>query len=291
MKLLDGKALRDRILAEIADEVKAMDAPPGLTVVQVGEDPASSVYIRNKLRACKKTGIRSGHVHLPEDTTQETLNGEIRRLSEDDSVHGILLQLPLPGHLDDVEATRQLDPAKDVDGFLPENLGRLMAGLPGPRPCTPAGILELVRESGISPSGKEVVVLGRSLIVGKPAGMLFLLKGQWGDATVTYCHSRTRDLPAVCRRADILVAAIGRPRFVTSDMISEGAVVIDVGINSIEDPTHPKGRRLVGDCDFDAMKDKVAAITPVPGGVGPMTIAMLMRNTLDAARARQGGKA
>jgi methylenetetrahydrofolate dehydrogenase (NADP+)/methenyltetrahydrofolate cyclohydrolase len=282
MRLLDGKRIREEILAEIAAEVAQMKRPPRLAVVQVGEDPASAVYIRNKMRACAKTGIIGEHVHLDPAINQKALDDRIRELSESET-NGIILQLPLPAHLDDGPAMLELDPDKDVDGFHPASLGRLLAGRPGLVPCTPAGIRELLRREEIRISGRDVVILGRSVIVGKPAALLFLEKGGLGDATVTVCHSRSRDLAAHCRRADILILAIGSPQFVGADMVKEGAVVVDVGMNRIEDSSAKRGYRLVGDCDFDAVAPKTMAITPVPGGVGPMTVAMLLRNTLTAA--------
>lgn len=288
MRLLDGNALRDAILADIADELAAADSLPRLVVVQVGEDPASAVYVRNKMRACRKTGIRSEHRHLPAGVTQIELEAVLDDLSADPDAHGLLLQLPLPGHLDADAAMAHLDPDKDVDGFHPVNLGRLVAGLPGPRPCTPAGILALLEREDIAVRGREVVVVGRSLIVGKPLALLLLEKGGRGDATVTVCHSRTPDLAAHTRRADILVAAVGRPGAVTADMVKEGAVVVDVGINRVEDASRKRGYRVVGDVDFEAVAPRTAAITPVPGGVGAMTVAMLMRNTMDAWRGRAG---
>ncbi|MBC8368310.1 bifunctional methylenetetrahydrofolate dehydrogenase/methenyltetrahydrofolate cyclohydrolase FolD [bacterium] len=291
MKLLDGRLLRDKILVEISSEVARMSVIPKLVVVQVGDDPASDVYIRNKFRACKKTGIESEHIHLPNDVEQATLNARMASLSEDEGIHGVLLQLPLPEHLDDAQAMKLLNPEKDVDGFHPINLGRLLAGQPGPVPCTPAGLRALLEEAGIETRGKELVVLGRSLIVGKPAALLFLEKSAFGDATVTVCHSRSQNLNEICLRADILIAAIGRAQFVKADMVKEGAVVVDVGINRIEDPTSPKGSRIVGDCDFEGLSSKVSAMTPVPGGVGVMTVAMLMKNTLEACRRQIAMKA
>lgn len=284
-KILDGKRIRDEILAEIAAAVPALAETPHLTVVQVGEDPASALYIRNKLRACERTGIVGEHRHLPADVDQAALEATIAELSGG-RPDGILLQLPLPDGLDENAAMDRLDPDKDVDGFHPHNLGRLVAGIPGPLPCTPAGIVELLRREGIETSGKEVVVLGRSIIVGKPAGLLFLRKGPLADATVTVCHSRSRDLAEICRRADILIAAVGRPRLVEGDWVKPGAVVVDVGINRVPDAAAKRGYRLVGDCDFDAIVPHAAAITPVPGGVGPLTIAMLLKNTLEATRRR-----
>jgi len=282
LKLLDGRALRKKMLDEIRARVETLDSPPVLVVVQVGGDPASSIYIRNKIKACEKTGIRSRHLHLPESADQATLDAALRGLSADPGVHGVLLQLPLPAHLDENRAMMELDPAKDVDGFHPANLGALLAGKPGIVPCTPAGIRALLKESGISTRGKELVILGRSMIVGKPAAMLFLEKGVFGDATVTICHSRSERLDEICRRADILVAAIGSPRFVVADMVKDGAVIVDVGINRVPDPQAKRGSRIVGDCDFEGLKEKVSAMSPVPGGVGVMTVAMLMRNTFEA---------
>jgi methylenetetrahydrofolate dehydrogenase (NADP+) / methenyltetrahydrofolate cyclohydrolase len=282
VKLLDGRPLRDKILEEIRQEVEQMETVPHLAVVQVGDDPASAVYIRNKFKASEKTGIRSEHVHLPQDTDQASLEKCLGDLSANFQVHGILLQLPLPSQLDEAAAMNKLDPEKDVDGFHPVNLGRLLAGQPGTLPCTPAGVRALLEESSIETRGKELVILGRSLIVGKPAALLFLEKSAFGDATVTVCHSRSRNLKEICLRADILVAAIGSPGFVTQDMVKDGAVVVDVGINRISDPSAKRGSRIVGDCDFDGLKSKVSAMTPVPGGVGVMTVAMLLRNTLDA---------
>ncbi len=290
MKLLDGKKIREEILAEIAEEVQDMASPPRLSVVQVGEDPASGVYIRNKLKACEKTGIRSEHVHLDPGIEQEELNRTLARLSASET-NGIILQLPLPPQLDDGAAMAHLDPDKDVDGFHPVNLGRLLAGRPGLVPCTPAGIRELLRREGIATRGAHVVVLGRSVIVGKPAALLFLEKSALGDATVTVCHSASADLVAHCRRADILIAAVGRAGLVGADMVKDGAVVVDVGMNRIEDPSRRSGYRFVGDCDFEALTGKVSAITPVPGGVGPLTVAMLLSNTLQASRLHAAGEA
>ncbi len=284
-KRLDGKKIRDEILDEIADEVGLLEQAPLLAVVQVGGDPASSVYIRNKMRACEHTGIIGEHHHLPEDCSQETLDELMQELSSG-APDGIILQLPLPAHLDENRAMALLDPDKDVDGFHPLNLGRLVAGIPAPLPCTPAGVVELLSREGIETRGKEVVVLGRSTIVGKPAALLFLRKGLFADATVTVCHSASRDLPNICRRADILIAAVGRPELVQGDWVKEGAVVVDVGINRVEDADAKRGYRLVGDCDFEAIAPHASAITPVPGGVGPLTVALLLKNTLEAARRR-----
>ncbi len=285
-KILDGKKVRDEILAEIAGEVENMERPPRLAVVQVGEDPASAVYIRNKIRACERTGIVGEHRHLPDDVDQATLEAEIDGLSRGE-VDGVILQLPLPSHLDENAAMARLDPDKDVDGFHPLNLGRLVAGIPAPLPCTPAGVVEMLRREGIESRGKEVVVVGRSIIVGKPAALLFLRKDAFADATVTVCHSASEDLASICRRADILIAAVGRAELVKGDWVKEGAVVVDVGINRVDDPAAKRGYRLVGDCDFAAIEPKASAITPVPGGVGPLTVALLLKNTLEAAKRRQ----
>ena len=283
MRLLDGNRISEEILGEVASEVAGMSAKPKLVVVQVGGDPASEVYIRKKIRACEKTGIVGEHVHLGSSIGQAELNARIRTISDSDA-NGLILQLPLPVHLDDGPAMLELNPDKDVDGFHPASLGRLLAGRPGLVPCTPAGIRELLRREAIAVSGKDVVILGRSVIVGKPAALLFLQKGVLGDATVTVCHSRSRDLAAHTRRADILILAVGSPQLVGADMVKEGAVVVDVGMNRIDDPSAKRGYRLVGDCNFEAVAPKCEAITPVPGGVGPMTVAMLLVNTLTAAR-------
>jgi methylenetetrahydrofolate dehydrogenase (NADP+)/methenyltetrahydrofolate cyclohydrolase len=287
MRLLDGNRIREAILAEIATGVAALAAPPRLTVVQVGADPASEVYIRNKMRACAQTGIVGEQRRLPAAISQAALNAELAGLSAGEA-DGIILQLPLPAGLAAGEAMMQLDPDKDVDGFHPLNLGRLVAGLPGFAPCTPAGIRELLRRSEVPIRGRHVVILGRSLIVGKPAALLFLEKHALADATVTVCHSASRDLPALCRQADILIAAVGSPELVKADWVRAGAVVVDVGVNRVEDASAPRGYRLVGDCDFAGIAAKAAAITPVPGGVGPLTVAMLLRNTLTACRRRRG---
>ncbi|MDP2360812.1 MAG: bifunctional methylenetetrahydrofolate dehydrogenase/methenyltetrahydrofolate cyclohydrolase FolD [bacterium] len=290
--VIDGKRMAAEIQAEVAAETAALTErggrPPGLAAVLVGEDPASQVYVRSKHKACQAAGLLSEIFRLPADCRREDLLGLVDRLNADPAWDGILVQLPLPGHLDEQEVIERIDPDKDVDGFHPVNAGRVLAGLPGAfAPATPAGIQEMLKRSGIPVAGAHVVVLGRSNIVGKPMASLLVQKAEGADATVTICHSRTRDLPAICRQADILIAAIGRARFVTADMVKEGAVVIDVGINRIEDPSAPKGSRLVGDVDFDAVAPRCAAITPVTGGVGPMTIAMLLRNTLLSAHRRE----
>ncbi|NLW10164.1 MAG: bifunctional methylenetetrahydrofolate dehydrogenase/methenyltetrahydrofolate cyclohydrolase FolD [Firmicutes bacterium] len=276
-KILDGKALAARIKEGLKKEVAQLTAEgltPGLAVILVGEDPASQVYVRNKERACAELGINSWKHHLPADTSQEDLVQLVKRINADPEVHGILVQLPLPAQIKTEAVLDAIDPAKDVDGFHPVNLGLLAAGRPGIIPCTPAGVIELVKESGVEIAGKECVIVGRSNIVGKPLAFLFLQE----HGTVTICHSRTRNLEEVCRRADILVVAAGRAGLVHGGMIKPGAVVIDVGINRTAEG------RLTGDVDFASAVQQAGAITPVPGGVGPMTIAMLMKNTVTAAR-------
>ena len=276
--LIDGRAVAKAFKEEIAQRAQAMTAQgvtPHLAVVLVGEDPASQVYVRNKENGCIKAGIRSTVIRLEEDCTQQALEATVKRLNEDESVDGILVQLPLPGHLDEASVLRLIDPDKDVDGFHAMNSGRLMNGQPGFVPCTPLGVMKLLEAYGIDPAGKRAVVIGRSNIVGKPMAMLLLA----ANATVTICHSRTQNLAEITRQADILVAAVGRANFVTADMVKPGAAVIDVGINRVDG-------RLVGDVDFDAVSGVAGYITPVPGGVGQMTIAMLLANTLDAAQKR-----
>ncbi|MCD7862285.1 MAG: bifunctional methylenetetrahydrofolate dehydrogenase/methenyltetrahydrofolate cyclohydrolase FolD [Lachnospiraceae bacterium] len=276
-KLIDGKKISAEIKEEVKEEVqklKSKGIAPCLAVIQVGEDPASSVYVRNKKKACEYTGIRFLHEKLPEETDQETLLSRLLEMNEDPSVHGILVQLPLPKHLDEQAVTRAISPAKDVDGFHPVNAGSLFLGEEGFVSCTPAGVLQLLKRSGIEIEGKECVVLGRSNIVGKPMAALLLSE----NGTVTVAHSRTRNLRDVTRRADILVVAVGKPRFVDDTFIKEGAVVIDVGIHRNED------NKLCGDVDFEKVFSKCSAITPVPGGVGPMTVAMLLQNCVQAAR-------
>jgi len=290
MKLIDGKAVAAEIRAEVARDVARIEGRrPTLALVRVGEDPASRVYVGTKARACEECGIGSRNVHLPDDVSEERLLAALREFNEDPDVDGILLQLPLPKHIDSDRAIAAISPEKDVDGFHPESLGRLAAGAPRFVPCTPLGIRELLIRYEVKTAGANVVVLGRSVIVGKPMALLFSLKGPGGDATVTMCHSRSRDLAAHTRNADIIVAAMGVPLFLKADMVREGAVVVDVGINRLDDPSHPKGYRIVGDVDFDAVAPRCSLITPVPGGVGPMTVAMLMSNTLAAFRIRMAG--
>ncbi len=292
-RILDGVAIGARVRAAVkteADEFTARTGvTPGLVVVLVGEDPASQVYVRNKGKACADLGWFSEIRTLPASSTQTEVQAEIERLNADPRVHGILLQLPLPKHLDETPLLLGIRPDKDVDGFHPMNVGRLSVGLPGPVPCTPAGIQRILIEEKIETAGRFAVVVGRSNIVGKPVAQLLMRKGPGGDATVCVAHSRTRNLPDLVRQADIVVAAIGSARFVKGDWIKPGATVIDVGINRIKDSSAPKGTRLVGDVDFEAAKETAGAITPVPGGVGPMTIAMLMANTLECARLQTPG--
>ena len=284
--LIDGKAIAAEVRAEVRDEVQSWTSEghraPHLSVVLVGNDPASASYVRGKMKASEDVGISSDTLTFDSDISEERLLEVVADLNNDDGVDGILVQLPLPDHISEKKVIHALDPQKDVDGFHPENVGRLMIGDPAFVSATPAGIVELLRRSNIETSGKHAVILGRSNIVGKPVGALLLQRGV--DATVTTCHSRTKDLPSVTRQADILVAAIGIAHFVTADMVKDDVAVIDVGINRVDDPTRERGYRLVGDVDFDNVKEKAAHITPVPGGVGPMTIGMLLKNTLAAAR-------
>ena len=284
--LIDGKKVaadvRARLVKEI-EELKAAGHTPGLAVVLVGEDPASQVYVGSKVKACAELGIYSQKWALPAETTQDELVQLIHQLNADDRIHGILVQSPPPPHIDEEAVILNIDPRKDVDGFHPANVAKLvLEDETGFVPCTPLGCMELLAAYGIPTAGKHAVVIGRSMIVGKP--MANLLVSKKANATVTIAHSRTADLPGLCRTADILVAAVGRPEMVTADYVKPGAVVLDVGINRIEDATRPRGYRIVGDVDFEAVKDSCSAITPVPGGVGPMTIAMLMANTVKACR-------
>jgi methylenetetrahydrofolate dehydrogenase (NADP+) / methenyltetrahydrofolate cyclohydrolase len=275
--IIDGKAVAADVRARVADEASAFaeehGVRPGLATILVGDDPASHVYVQNKRKSSEDVGIASIHHELPASASQDEVAELISSLNEDDAVSGILLQLPLPAQIDGDEMTALIDPLKDVDGLTPLSAGRLFQGLEGLVPCTPTGVMELLRVAGAELEGAEAVVIGRSKLVGKPVAALLLA----ANATVTQCHSRTRDLAAVCRRADVLVAAVGVPKIVTADMVREGAIVIDVGIHRTDDG-------LVGDVDFEAVKDLAGAITPVPGGVGPMTIAMLLSNTMKAAR-------
>ena len=280
-KLIDGKEISARVKARVAEEVatlKAEGISVGLAVVIVGDDPASRIYVNSKKKACALCGIDSYEYALPASTTQEELLALVKKLCADDAVNGILVQLPLPSHLDEGQIIAAIDPKKDVDAFHAVNVGKIMIGDFDFLPCTPAGCMELIDSTGVSVEGKRCVVIGRSNIVGKPMAMLLLHR----NGTVTICHSRTKNLAAITREADILVAAVGRPRFVTADMVKEGAVVIDVGMNRLPDG------KLCGDVDFEAVREKAGYITPVPGGVGPMTIATLMQNTVTAARIQNG---
>lgn len=285
MILLDGKATAQSIRSELKTEIDSL-APkagraPGLAVILVGEDPASQVYVRNKERACAEAGIASFPHRLDAATSQATLEALIDSLNADASVDGILLQLPVPKGLDSRRCLERIDPSKDVDGFHPVNVGRIAQGLPGFAPCTPAGVIELLKRYDLPTQGKSAVVVGRSNIVGRPLSILLSQPGRFGDATVTLCHSRTPNLAEECRRADFVFAAIGKPKFVTCDMVKEGAVVVDVGINRVEEG-------LVGDCDYAPLCATASAMTPVPGGIGPMTIAMLLKNTVQAWREHCG---
>ncbi|MCR5301703.1 MAG: bifunctional methylenetetrahydrofolate dehydrogenase/methenyltetrahydrofolate cyclohydrolase FolD [Lachnospiraceae bacterium] len=273
-KIIDGKAISAQIKNELKEEVAKSGLKATLAVIQVGKDPASSVYVGNKKKACEYIGVGSASYELPEETKQEELLKLIDDLNADDSINGILVQLPLPDYIDEKTVINRISPSKDVDGFHPESVGNLCIGQEGFVSCTPAGIIELIKRSGISIEGKECVVIGRSNIVGKPMALLLLAN----NGTVTVCHSRTKDLKEICKRADILVVAIGRPRMITAEYVKEGATVIDVGIHRTDDG------KLCGDVDFDNVKDIAGAITPVPGGVGPMTIAMLMVNLIKAAK-------
>ncbi|MBK1834177.1 bifunctional methylenetetrahydrofolate dehydrogenase/methenyltetrahydrofolate cyclohydrolase FolD [Roseibacillus ishigakijimensis] len=286
MTTIDGKAVSAKVLEECREDVQALLAEgitPGLAVVLVGEDPASQVYVGSKVRTCGDIGVYSRKIELPAGTSQEDLLKVVQELNEDAAIHGILVQSPLPAPIDEAAIVRAIEPAKDVDGFHPANVAKLTLEDPtGFVACTPAGCMRLLAEYGIETVGKEVVVVGRSMIVGKPMALLLVARG--ADATVTIAHSRTQDLAAVCRRADILIAAVGRPEMIKGDFVKDGAVVIDVGVNRVDDASKKRGYRLTGDVAFEEVAEKCAAITPVPGGVGPMTIAMLMKNTLQAAR-------
>lgn len=290
MQLLDGKALATTIKEEIKATVDSIRLAggkiPHLAAVLVGEDPASQVYVRNKVKSCEEVGFQSSLIRVAADTTELELLKIVHQLNEDPSVDGFIVQLPLPRHINEEKVTLAVDPRKDVDGFHPVNIGRMTLGLPAYLPATPNGILELLKRYDIPTAGKEVVVLGRSNIVGTPMSILLSRKDHPGNATVTICHSRTADLRSHILRADILVAAIGIPEMVTADMVKEGAVIIDVGINRVEDERQKSGYRLCGDVDFEGLATKVSAMTPVPGGVGPMTVVSLLLNTLKAS---QGG--
>ena len=294
--ILDGKQIAQQIRAELREEVQTVSAQglrmPKLAVIIVGHNPASETYVANKIKACEEVGIASERIALEADITEEQLLAEVNRLNNDPSVDGFIVQLPLPEHISETTIMSAIDYRKDVDGLTPENVGRTVQGLPSIISATPRGIRELLARYQIPTEGKHVVVIGRSNIVGKPIAMLLMQRpylslpgmsaASLGDATVTICHSKTRDLAAICRTADIIIVAAGCPKLLTADMVKEGATIIDVGINRIDDPTSPKGYRLVGDVDFEHVAPKAAYITPVPGGVGPMTIVSLLQNTLQA---------
>jgi len=290
-KLIDGKAIAEQFLGEVASasaEFAGRQRPPFLAVVIVGEDPASQAYVRSKVAAAGRCGIGSTLIELPADVAAVSLFDRLDRLNADPGVDGILVQMPLPAHIDQQRVIEAISPAKDVDGLHPYNIGRLASGMPRFVPCTPLGIMKLLVRSGVRIEGKRAVVVGRSILVGRPMALLLSRKGRDGDATVTMCHSRTENLGTVTREADILIAAIGRAHAITGAMIKEGSVVIDVGMNRISDPAVKKGYRLTGDVDFESAYPRSSLITPVPGGVGPMTVAMLMRNTLQAAKWAHG---
>jgi methylenetetrahydrofolate dehydrogenase (NADP+) / methenyltetrahydrofolate cyclohydrolase len=285
-RVLDGTAIAQTIRSEVAAQVAKLSAQgqkPGLAAVLVGEDPASAVYVRSKGKACEEAGMHSITLRLPATTSEAELLETVDRLNADQQIHGIPVQLPLPKHINSERVLRRIDPTKDVDGFHPVNVGKLVVGdRTAFRPATPYGVQQMLIRSGIETRGANAVIVGRSNIVGRPMANLLIQQGPGGDATVTVCHSKTRDLPAVTRTADILIAAIGKAEFVTADMVRPGAVVIDVGINRVDDSSKPRGYRLVGDVAYGPVSQVASAITPVPGGVGPMTIAMLLQNTLQA---------
>ncbi len=287
-KIIDGKAIAEEMRAELAtqiEELKQQGVTPGLAVLLVGEDPASQVYVRMKGKACEKLGMRSETITLPADATEAEVLEVVERLNSDRDIHGYLVQLPLPDQINEKRVLFSIKPEKDVDGFHPVNIGKVQIGDPtGFRPATPYGVQQMLVRSGVEISGAHVVIVGRSNIVGRPTAALLLHKGEGGNATVTVCHSRTKDLPGMTRQADILIAAIGSPEFVKGDWVKPGAAVIDVGVNRVDDASAKKGYRLVGDVDFEAAREVASAISPVPGGVGPMTITMLLYNTVQAAR-------
>jgi len=285
-QLIDGKLVAKNVRRSLSHRIEALKAfgvVPGLAAVLVGEDPASATYVNSKAKACDKLGLYSDVIRRPASLSQEHLLDIVRKLNDDERIHGILVQSPLPPQIDELAVTLVIRPEKDVDGFHPQNVGMLLIGRPNLIPCTPHGIIKLLEYYRIDPSGKEVVVVGRSNIVGKPVAALLMQKAGMANATVTVAHSRSKNLPEIIRRAEIVIAAIGRPGTITADMIRDGAVIIDVGVNRVYDPTTEKGYRLVGDVDFNGCCDKASFISPVPGGVGPMTIAMLMANTVTAA--------
>jgi len=285
-QIIDGNRIASQIKEELRDRLTKLHLAghsPGLAVVLVGEDPASKTYVSMKSKECRELGIFSRQVDFPDTVSEEELLRNIDYIQADPKIDGILVQMPLPPHISEAKVMERIEPDKDVDGFHPVNVGRMLMGAPGILPCTPHGIQELLIRSGNSPEGKNVVVVGRSNIVGKPIAAILMQKAKNANATVTICHSGTKDLPQFTKQADILITAMGRPQFVKADMVKDGVVVIDVGMNRVDDPKSQKGYRLVGDVDYDAVSKKAKAITPVPGGVGPMTRAMLMVNTVRAA--------
>jgi methenyltetrahydrofolate cyclohydrolase (EC 3.5.4.9)/5,10-methylenetetrahydrofolate dehydrogenase (NADP+) (EC 1.5.1.5) len=293
-KIIDGNRLAKEIYTELEAEIRQLKErgiTPGLGVVLVGEDPASASYVKGKAKACAQIGICEKTIHLPADASEEKVLKTIDTLSEDSTFHGVLVQLPLPKHISAEKVASRIPLEKDVDVFHPTNIGKLLKGEPYLLPCTPHGIQQLLLRSGYDPGGKHVVICGRSNIVGRPLAAMLMQKKEGANATVTVCHTGTRDMASLTRQADILVAAMGSPKAISADMVKPGAVVIDVGVNRVEDPATKSGYRLVGDTDFEAIKERAEAITPVPGGVGPMTIAMLLYNTVTAAKeqARRGG--
>ncbi|MBN1817352.1 MAG: bifunctional methylenetetrahydrofolate dehydrogenase/methenyltetrahydrofolate cyclohydrolase FolD [Sedimentisphaerales bacterium] len=290
-RIIDGKVVAEQMRAELKNRItdlKSKGVVPGLAVVLVGDDPASRSYVTAKGKACEEIGLYSDNRCLPEKTSQKDLIDLVEELNRDPRIHGILVQLPLPRHIEEAPVVLAIDPDKDVDGFHPVNVGKMVIGQKCFLPCTPHGIVQLLLRSGVNLEGAEVVVVGRSTIVGKPIANMLIQKSPMGNATVTVCHTRTRHLADHVRRADIVIAAAGRPNTITADMVKEGAVVIDVGVNRVEDATRTRGYRLVGDVDFETVKEKASLITPVPGGVGPMTITMLMYNTVQSAMRAAG---
>jgi methylenetetrahydrofolate dehydrogenase (NADP+)/methenyltetrahydrofolate cyclohydrolase len=290
-QIIDGKQVAADMRAELKEEIaklKEQGIVPGLGVILVGEDPASKSYVTAKERTCEEIGIYSDDNRLPEDTTQEDLMALVEKMNKDPKINGILVQLPLPKHLNEAEVLLAIDPDKDVDGFHPMNVGKMMVGEKAFLPCTPHGVIHLLLRSGVTIEGANVAIVGRSNIVGKPLANMLIQKNATGNATVTVCHTRTKDVAHQTKQADIVIAAAGRPNMVTADMVKEGVVVIDVGVNRVEDATKKRGYRLVGDVDFEAVKEKASLITPVPGGVGPMTITMLLYNTVESAKRAAG---
>ena len=286
-KIIDGKQVAAEMRAEIKNEVaelKKKNIVPGLGVILVGEDPASQSYVKAKERACEEAGIFSDDNRLPDDTSEDDLIALVEKMNNDDKINGILVQLPLPKHINESRVLLAIDPDKDVDGFHPMNVGKMVVGERAFLPCTPHGCIQLLKRSGVKIEGAKVVIVGRSNIVGKPLANMLIQKNENGNATVTVCHTRTKNLKEEVLQAEIIVAAAGRPNTITADMVKKGAVVIDVGVNRVDDPTRKRGYRLVGDVDFEAIKEKASLITPVPGGVGPMTITMLLYNTLESAK-------